>query len=158
MTPWPESGKLLLSELAKSSGRLALTVDDPEGQVTAAFASELGVDVWHAGTRLLDTRPPETDSEAIDRLAAAGPVVDDLDLLFWQPWLRLDPLGVLRSVVRRRPGVLFAWPGELVDGVISYSRPGRRDWFEARLSDTVVLRPVPTVFPDERPYETERFA
>jgi hypothetical protein len=155
---WPETGDLLLSELAKAPGRLALAVDDPEGVVLGAFAARLSVSIYHAGRSLLDGEPPTSDQHVISRLVTADPVIDDLDLLFWRPWLNLDPIGVLRTVARRRPGVLFAWPGTIERDQLAYSTPGRRDWYETKLTDAVVLRPIPTVFPDEAPYTAERFA
>jgi len=158
VSPWPGCGDQLLVELKRVPGRLALVADDPHGQVTTAFAGRLGVPLHRAGAGLLSPSPPRHPDQVVDRLAAAGPVVADLDLLFWKPWLALDPLGVLRAVSRRRPGTLFDWPGTISGDRATYSAPGRRDFFEATLTDAVVLRPQPTNFPDEPPYRIERFA
>ncbi|MHB8290761.1 MAG: hypothetical protein ACYDEY_16370 [Acidimicrobiales bacterium] len=135
-----------------------MVVDDPHGQVTTAFAEGLGASVHRAGAGLLSPSPPTHPDQVVDRLAAAGPVIADLNLLFWKPWLALDPLGVLRAVSRRRPGTLFDWPGAISGDRATYSTPGRRDFFEATLTDAVVLRPQPTNFPDDLPYRIERFA
>ena len=156
MTRWPECGESLLSELRRVPGRLALIVDDRDSSVARAFSQLQAVTVHHAGASL-SAGPPKTPAEVIDRLAAAGPVVADLDLLFWKPWLALDPLGVLRAVCRRRPAILFQWPGTVSGTHATYSTPGRRDWYEATLSDAVVLRPSVALFPDESPYCIERY-
>lgn len=148
----------MLAELKRAPGRLALVADDANGQVTTAFAEMLGVAAHRAGTGLLGSTLPTAPDQVVDRLAAAGPVIVDLDLLFWRPWLELDPLGVLRAISRRRPGTLFDWPGTISGDRASYSAPGRRDFFEATLTDAVILRPQPTGFPDEPPYRIERFA
>jgi hypothetical protein len=154
---WPESAGLLLAEISRTPGRLALAVDDRDRIVTGALALYLGANVWHAGSRLLDDGVPQDDRDITTRLTLAGPVIDDLDLLFWRPWLDLDPLALMRTVARLRPGVVFTWPGTIEQDQAIYSSPGRRDYYQGRLSDAVVLRPVVTVFPDEQPYRIERF-
>ncbi len=158
MTSWPQCGEELLTELRRAPGRLALVVDDRGGSVAKAFAKLQLTAVCHAGVRLLSPEPPTSSVEVIDRLAAAEVVIVDLDLLFWRPWLALDPIGVLRAVSRRRPATLFAWPGTITGNHTTYSSPGRRDWFDASLSDAVVLRPTAATFPDEPPYSLERHA
>lgn len=145
-----------MAELARAPGRLALVVDDTASKVVDAFAAFQDLVTYRAGAKLLSPEPPVNADEVVSRLAAAGPVVADLDILFWRPWLALDPLGVLRAVSRRRPATLFAWPGTITSTRAIYSSPGRRDWFEATLSDVVVLRAVSTLFPDEPPYRIER--
>lgn len=156
MTWWPECGEVLLGELRRAPGRLALVVDDDDNAVARAFAQLQRCTVHRAGLSL-SADPPRTAAEVIDRLAGSGPVIVDLDLLFWKPWLTLDPLGVLRAVSRRRPATLFQWPGSITDGHATYSTRGRRDWYEASLSDAVVLRPAGVRFPDEVPYRIERY-
>ncbi|HVD03900.1 MAG TPA: hypothetical protein VNF75_07180 [Candidatus Dormibacteraeota bacterium] len=157
MTPWPECGKELLAELDRTPGRVALAVDDTSGIVAEAFAGLWQTIAYRAGTSLLAPQAPTSPEELVDRLVAAGPVIVDLDILFWKPWLALDPLGVIRAVSRRRSATLFAWPGTIDNARAAYSSPGRRDWFEATLTDAVVLRPAPTQFPDEPPYRIERY-
>jgi hypothetical protein len=156
VTRWPGCGEALLTELRHAPGRLALIVDDGDSPVGRAFAELQDGAVHHAGSSL-SADPPETPTEVIDRLVVAGPVIVDLDLLFWKPWLALDPIGVFRAVSRRRPAILFQWPGTIAGAHATYSHPGRPDWFEAILSDAVVLRPASALFPDEPPYRIERF-
>jgi hypothetical protein len=156
VTWWPECGDALLGELRLAPGRLALVVDDDDGTVARAFANLQRCTVHQAGMSM-SADPPRTVAEVIDRLVGSGPVIIDLDLLFWKPWLALDPLGVLRAVSRRRPATLFQWPGIITDGHATYSTRGRRDWYQASLSDAVVLRPAGVLFPDDVPYRIERY-
>lgn len=157
MSLWPDCANQLLSELKARPGRLALVVDDSYGQIMESFAGLLGIDVTRAGTRLLSQSPPATPDQVIEQLVTGSYLVADLDLLFWKPWLALDPLGILRTISRRRPGTVFHWPGTLRGNRATYSTPGRRDFFEATLIDAVVLFPQPVVFPDNPPYRIERF-
>ena len=158
MTDWPACGRELMAELSHAPGRLALVAEDSDGTLLAAMAGLRQSDVFRAGVGLLEHDPPKTGDEVIERLMTVAPVIADLDLFFWKPWLPLDPIALLRVVSRRRPGAIFAWPGSVAAGLATYSRPGRRDWFEAPLTDAVVLRPLQTRFPDEPPYRIERYA
>ncbi len=158
MTDWPACGRELIAELQRAPGRLGLVVGDSEGTILAALAGLAHSAVFRAGIGLLEQDPPVTADEVVERLTSAGAMIADLDLLFWGPWLSLDPLALLRGVSRRHPGTVFAWPGSVTHGMATYSRPGRRDWLETALSDAVVLRPYPTMFPDEPPYRIERYA
>ena len=79
----------------------------------------------------------------------------DLEALFWVAWLRIDPVRYLRHHARER-GVVALWPGRVSGKVATFSDPGRRDHLRTELSDLSVLRPLPTRFPDEIPFEIER--
>jgi hypothetical protein len=79
----------------------------------------------------------------------------DLDVLFWRPWLQLDPLLLLRSLARSASRVA-AWPGEIEGGTALYSERGRQDYFSAVVRDIVILRSRPVYYPDEPPFEIER--
>lgn len=155
---WPDRAEELIRELRQAPARLALVVDDPIGQIMAAYAEWLHAPVSHADSCLLMPTPAASPDDVMERLAAAGNLITDLDILFWRPWLGLDPLGVLRAVSRRHPGTIFAWPGVVHGGRVSYSTPGRPDFYEAILVDAVILRPQPTTFPDDPPYRIERYA
>jgi hypothetical protein len=153
---WPESGRLLLSELGRYPGRICLIAGDNEASVATAIATLVGTPVVQAGRFLLSSTPPKSSEAVVDRLVGSGPVIIDLDLLFWQPWLHLNPLAVLRLVSRRRPGTVAAWPGTITADRIAYSSPGRRDWYEATFDDAIVLRPETAAFPDDTPFRIER--
>ena len=148
----------LLSELRRTPSRLALVVGDPSGHVAGALAERFCMTITHADICLLEPKPVMSHQEVVDRLAAVGGLITDLDIVFWRPWLRLDPLGVMRAVTRRRPGAIFWWPGNVHGGRATYSEPGRRDHYEASLNDAIVLHPMPIQFPDDPPYRLERYA
>jgi hypothetical protein len=153
---WPESGRLLISELSRFPGRICLIAGDSGGSVAAAIASLVGIPAVEAGRFLLSGTPPQSPEAVVDRLVQSGPVIVDLDLLFWQPWLHLNPLAVLRMVSRRRPGTVVAWPGTITADRTWYSSPGRRDWYEATIDDAIVLRPETVAFPDDTPFRIAR--
>ncbi len=150
----------LLTWLRFSPGRIALVADDLRGHISSFLAEQLLTPVYAAGRELMLPDPPASVEDVVERLSRTHIVVCDLDVLYWRPWLMLDPLRVMVAVARRSPPKIFSWPGEIENGVARYSRPGRPDFFEQRLAEAVVLRPtmVPTRFPDELPYRMERFA
>jgi hypothetical protein len=152
---WPAAGQALLQELAKSPGRLALTVDDSSGSTVAAFAELLGLGPVSVGRTVTRGDLPATTDALVAMLSGAQLLVD-LDVLFWQPWLRLDPIAVLRTIVRRGGPVVSEWPGTAIGRTVTYSMPGRRDYYRATLEDAVILRPRDRVYPDELPYTLER--
>ena len=79
----------------------------------------------------------------------------DIEVLF-TPELGIAVLPALRLLAQRRP-LIALWPGQIGVTRVSYSLPGRIDYVDEPARDLVVLRPVPTEFPDESPYELERF-
>lgn len=149
----------LLQWLGAFPGHLALVADDSGESVTRFLAQHLKISVCAAGRALMFPKPPGSPDDLVDALSQAGVLVGELDLLYWHPWLMADPLRVMSAVARRSPPKIFVWPGEIEKGVARYSRPGRPDFFERKLTDAVVLRPLPTPprFPDEPPYRMERF-
>ena len=155
---WPTCAFQMCAELRRNPGRIGLVVDDPLGKLMGAFADVLDVSVSRADACLLTPYAAGDPGQVITRLVTLGNLITDLDVLFWKPWLSLDPLGIIRQVSRRRPGILFSWPGTVHDGHASYSAPGRRDFFEAPITDALVLRPRVATFPDEPPYQIERIA
>lgn len=154
MRSWPDAGYELVRELETHRGRLALVEQTPEtGRVVSAFSELLGSPV-NVGL-VVTEEPLVTADEVVDRLVGA-PLLVALDVLFWRPWLPLDPLKVLRRLARQRPPIVAVWPGSLTGHSLAYSASGRPDFFEAELEDVVVLRPIAVTFPDQVPYEEER--
>jgi hypothetical protein len=80
LASWPECGQDLLVQLRREPGQLALTVSDPDDRVAGACAALQRTSTYPARARLLLPAPPTNSREVINRLAAAGPVIVDLDL------------------------------------------------------------------------------
>ena len=89
-----------------------------------------------------------------ERLAGC-PLLFDLEVLCWDREPALDLLRFLRLHARKQ-GTVALWPGRITERVATFSAPGRRDYVRGALTDVTVLRPVPTRFPDEVPFEIER--
>jgi hypothetical protein len=153
---WPAAGKALLGELRAYPGRLALIADNQASHATVhAFAGLMGSSPMNVGQMVLVEPVPASVDEIIERLASAQILVA-LDVLFWRPWLALDPLRLLRMLARRSPPVMALWPGDISGSSLTYSAAGRPDFFAAALEDALVLRPTEVGYPDEVPYELER--
>lgn len=86
---------------------------------------------------------------------AGCPLLFDLEVLCWDREPALDLLRFLRLHAREH-GTVALWPGRITERVATFSAPGRRDYVRVALTDIAVLRPVPTRFPDEVPFEIER--
>ncbi|SRR6266545_4183048 len=154
---WPEAGTELTRELCAHRGRLCLIERSEDTRtVTATLASLLGCEPLRVGLVLTEDAPPRSAGAVRDRLAGRRLLID-LDVLFWRPWLALDPLALLRDLARREPPVIVEWPGRLVHARAVYSEVGRADHFEGALDDAVVLRPRMVTFPDEVPYKLKRW-
>ena len=125
-------GLAVLGELGRALGAAPVSV------------TEVGL----AGT------PAGTSQELLERLEG-HPLLYDLEALCWEPWLFLDVRRFLQ-LLARQVGVIALWPGRVGDAVASFSEPGRRDHVRVELAGMSVLRPVPTEFPDEVPFEIER--
>ena len=83
------------------------------------------------------------------------PLLFDLEVLCWRREQPLDPLRFLRLHARKH-GTVALWPGRITERVAAFSEPGRRDYYRVALTEVTVLRPAPTRFPDEVPFEIER--
>jgi hypothetical protein len=151
---WPAAGEELLRELATSPGRLALVVDGSSGSTMASFGQLLNLRPLSVGRKVTADDPPQ-NADAVVSLMSSAKLLVDLDVLFWQPWLRLDPIAVLRTIARRGP-IVTQWPGAVSGRTLTYSMPGRRDYYRTTLEDAVVLRPRDRLYPDEVPYTVER--
>lgn len=96
-----------------------------------------------------------TASDLFATLGDEPTVLVDIEVLF-TPALGVEALPQLRLLAQRRP-LIAVWPGQIGVTRLSYSLPGRVDHLDEPARDLVVLRPVPTEFPDETPYRLERF-
>jgi hypothetical protein len=150
---WPAMANKLWAELESSRGRLALVVGGQADSSLKPLAEELRLDVVSVGFILTSGDAPP-DSHEIQASLADARLLDHLGILF-SPELRVDPIGLLRRLSRTLPRIA-AWPGEVDGDRATFSRPGRRDYYERILDDAVILRPHERRFPDEPPYGIER--
>lgn len=151
---WPDVATQLFAELASSPGRLALVVGpDGAGELLRPLSEALDLEITSAGRVLTQGEKPPT-AESARALLAEARLIDDADILF-APELALDPLGLVRDLARRHP-VVLNWPGTIAGGEGAYSEPGRRDHYQRRLADAVILYPVAQHFPDQPPYNVRR--
>lgn len=102
----------------------------------------------------LEEAPARNERELRSRLSGYS-LLFDLEALFWSAWLPIDPVRYLRQHARKG-GVVALWPGRVSGHVATFSDPGRRDHLRTELSGLSLLRPLPTRFPDEVPFEIER--
>lgn len=151
---WPDDGERLVALLRANPGRIALVsgVDADVQQLVSAFSDVLGADAMSV-SRVFSERLPQTP-DAVNAALLGRPLLADLDILFWKPWLSLDPVRILEQQARRSP-VVAVWPGMVIGGTATYSAPGRSDYYTSRLADAVVLRARARRYPDEVPYTTE---
>lgn len=70
--------------------------------------------------------------------------------------LQIDVLALLRQLAKRR-ALFVRWPGNVSVGRVTYSQPGRADYFDHLANDLIIMRATQSVFPDEVPYELERY-
>lgn len=98
--------------------------------------------------------PVGTWQELLERLDGRS-LLFDLEALCWRPRPGVDLMRLLRLLARGR-GVVALWPGCITARVATFSAPGRDDYVRVDLAGVSVLRPVPTPFPDEVPFEIER--
>lgn len=154
---WPDAGWELLKELGVAHGQLALVTGDlaSTDHLIQQLTKDLDLLLVRLGGALCDCVMPPTQGD-LEAAVGQATIVADLELLMW-PDLGVRPLELLTRLSRRRP-MIAVWPGEVVGDRARYSRPGRPDHHDLSLRDAVVLRPRPTSFPDEVPYNTERIA
>ncbi|MYC68649.1 MAG: hypothetical protein F4X12_20225 [Acidobacteriia bacterium] len=146
-------------ETLRQPGAVALVGVGPDGRAEGlAVLNELGralatapVSVTEVG---LAGAAAGTWQELLGRLKGR-PLLYDLEALCWEPWLFLDVRRFL-LLLARQVGVIALWPGRVGEGVATFSASGRRDHVRVELAGMSVLRPVPTRFPDEVPFEIER--
>ena len=103
---------------------------------------------------MVSCAPVRRWEELSERLAGC-PLLYDLEALCWDRGLGLDLLRFLRMHARKC-GVVALWPGRITERIATFSAPGRRDYVRFALTELSVLRPAPTRFPDEVPFEIER--
>jgi hypothetical protein len=146
----PDIGEIWRT-LDEGTANLALIVGPNSNDLAANLAVNRGLDVGNAGLLLTKNeawREPE-------RSLRAYRVLTNLDVVFSREIL-ISPMRLLTRLARRH-SVVAVWPGEISDGVASYSEPGRRDHFESQVPDeALVVRTKTTTFPDQASFEVER--
>lgn len=156
---WPTEGLRLTAELVTHSDRFGLIVggDDDAEDLISSFEELLNTQRFSVGTILAADTPPPTVDAVISALEEP-PLLVDLEVLFWSPWMPIDVIGSLRRIARRRrrEPLLAHWPGSIRGDIARYSEPGRRDSYEASVADVVLLMPRLRLFPDEVPYQVVR--
>lgn len=149
---WPAEGAEVWAELVRHRDRIALVLG--ESCPALRLAEIVGVEPCRVGTTLTALDEPPDPSTVADILSGERVLVD-LDVLF-APQLELDPIALLHDLGRRVRGLIAVWPGNVVGCRATYSTPERFDWYDSVLTDTLVLRARPVVFPDETPFTIER--
>ena len=152
---WPAAGFALLRELDRP-GRLMLIIAPPRDALAllCQFAALAGQPVTSVSEVALAGPMEWSERNLTERLQGAR-FLADLECLFWKPIWGIDPLRLCRRMAQKH-GVVACWPGEIRDRMARFSAHGRPDHFEVPVSDLVVLRPVPTHFPDEAPFSLMR--
>ena len=106
-----------------------------------ALATESGEPILHVSIVLAEALLPLPRAERVpelggllDRVVAESAAqivfVDDIEILF-SPELRVDVLSRLRQLSRNRI-VVVNWPGEWVDGCLTYAEVGHPEFFQAQ--------------------------
>jgi hypothetical protein len=155
LNSWPRFALDLAQELRASPGRIALLVGGGSRGLLDDISAATSMDIVAVSRRVLQDPVPQTADELLNRLLGSH-LLTDIEPLFWQPWLALDPVGVLRRLARRDGPVIAEWPGRIVGRRGSYSGPGRADFYDAELTDVLVLRLQLRSFPDDLPFTVER--
>ena len=106
-------------------------------------------------TEVMLSRAPVRRWDELTQRLTGCPLLFDLEVLCWEREPALDLMRVLRLHARQH-GAVALWPGRIAERVATFSAPGRRDHVRVALTNVTVLRPVPTRFPDEVPFEIER--
>lgn len=106
-------------------------------------------------TEVMLSRAPCRRWDELAEHLAGCPLLFDPEVLCWDREPALDLLRFLRLHAREH-GTVALWPGRITERVATFSALGRRDYVRVALTDIAVLRPVPTRFPDEVPFEIER--
>lgn len=152
---WPDAGVSLIDELAVSRGRFALIAGPhAETEVTVSrLRDDLGVKVVSVGRTFCDRQSAPSRSDIEEALMSAT-VLTEIEMLF-SPALHLPVLAFLAQRSQERP-TIAVWPGAVSQGRATYSAPGRSDFQDDAITNAVIVRPLPTRFPDEVPFEIER--
>jgi hypothetical protein len=153
---WPDAGHALFEELSAARGRFALiTAAAPSAadDVVVRLRDDIGARVVSLGRAVAESHQPPTTDE-LDIACGDATVITDIDLLLW-PALRV-PVVPFLAARRGRRTTVAVWPGRITAGRATYSAPGRPDHYDIALRDVIVLRPRPTRFPDEVPFDIER--
>lgn len=117
--------------------------------------SRLVDEVVSLGHRIKEMDRAPTANELVADITAATTLLLDIDVLF-TPALHIDVMSQLRRI-SQGTALIVVWPGKIAGGRLSYSLPGRADHVDEPARDLVVLRPISTQFPDEVPYNVERY-
>jgi hypothetical protein len=151
---WPEEGLALANAMLARPGRIVLSIGAQGSEDTlAALAEVLGAHIFRVGSELIHD-PAASTTGSLETRLLGHPILADIDVLFWRPMYDVDILRLLADLARRGP-IVAAWPGEINGSRATYSRVGRRDFFEGRVSNAMVLRPRSRRFPDQAPFEIE---
>lgn len=151
---WPQVGLDLIDNLAQT-GYVGLITGplDEVPQLVRRLTDDLGISSVSVGQTLCDRPSPPTLNQ-IEASLRGATILDDIDLLF-APALHTNVLSFLSMRGKRQP-TIAVWPGEISNRRASYSVPPRPDHQAAALTAAVIIRPTPTRFPDEVPFEIER--
>lgn len=151
---WHESWPDLVRELRAGRGQPALVAGSPESATLQDAIGSCVVDVISVGQSVLAAATPDAVLGNIQPRGESVLLIEIEALL--EPQMNVDVVAFLRQMAQRC-ALVAVWPGEIENGRLSYSRPGRTDYINQSARDLIVLRPVRTSFPDEVPYTVERY-
>jgi hypothetical protein len=152
---WALSNASTLDELRRPDALTLIVGDRPRScQLLLTLGIAMSVRPASVTGVALTGAPPGSDQELLERLSGY-PFLFDVEALCWAPWLRLDPVRLLRQHARRH-GVVVVWPGRVRGRTVTFSAPGRRDYVNVAMADFSVMQPIPTRFHDQVPFTIER--
>lgn len=152
---WALSSASALNELRRP-GALTLILGERQRscQLLRVLGTAMSVHPASITDVALADKPAGSAQELLERLSG-HPLLFDVETLCWAPWLRLDPVRLLRQHARQE-GVVVVWPGQVRGRTITFSAPGRRDYVNVPTTDFGLMQPIPARFPDQVPFTIER--
>jgi hypothetical protein len=156
MARWPNEFARLTRELRSDRGRPA--VIETAGLGTDRLLERLRPvvdEVVSIGERLTQLVEPPTVDQLVRDINSPSTLLIDIDVLF-TPSLRINVMSQLRRIAQDT-ALIVAWPGRITAGRLSYSLPGRADHVDEPARDMIVLHPADAEFPDEVPYNVQRY-
>lgn len=152
-TRTPDGWLELLDEL--SWGRDTFAVLDGGAPELVEILAGLVEEVISVGKTVADVESPGLIVDSV-KPTCRSVLLSDIEVLF-SPEVGVGPTALLRQLSHGR-ALFVVWPGALGSNRLIYSRPGRADHFDQPARDLIILTPTRSVFPDEAPYELERFS
>lgn len=151
---WHESWPDLVRELRSGRGKPALVAGSRDSTAVQEAIGSRVAEVISIGQSVVASDTPDSVIDLIQPSRDSALLIE-IEPLF-APQLQIDVVAYLRQL-SQRCAMFVLWPGEIANGRLTYSRPGRSDHIDVPARDMVVLRQAETTFPDEVPYIVERY-